>query len=41
MLKPLDAKAIGILEKQGPSGYRGKETEKLDSSATSFAFQGF
>src|SRR5215467_7208452 len=34
--KPLDAKAIGILEKQGPSGHRGKETEKLDSSANEF-----
>ena len=30
-----------ILEKQGPADYRSTETEKLDSSAMSFAFQGF
>jgi len=29
------------LKKQGPSDRRCTETEKLDSSATSFAFQGF
>jgi hypothetical protein len=30
-----------ILEKQGPSDHRCTEAEKLDSSAMSFAFQGF
>jgi hypothetical protein len=30
-----------ILEKQGPADYRFTETEKLDSSAMGFAFQGF
>jgi hypothetical protein len=33
--------AYRILEKQGPANYRCTETEKLDSSAMSFAFQGF
>jgi len=33
--------AYRILEKQGLSDRRCLKSEKLDSSATSFAFQGF